>query len=503
MQKVKAKVDKLKEKVMHGHGHGQKDETEAANNTPAVRSGLMEPTVMGTPVLAEDFYATRSDIVDPPVRSFAQWEEEEKHGDPPPVSTGIYGTRLFEDEKRHAAARPPTQPVSVGSHGTRASGKDEKREDTGVYVTHPCGPQAYADQSLNKENIPKGAPTQPVCHGTRALAKDEIREDTGVYVTHPCGPQGYADQSLNKENTPKGDVGKSSGMRVDPNAPGSRTGYPANYETKVTDPTHTGGHEVGITDVLHSFHKMSVLDTPETESETKPFKSGKNEPDVYTGSHDQFSTKQVDNPPLDTIAADPSNKNSSYTQKITSATSAITGKAAAMKESVVGTLSPSGDNKSAAKDYVHKVADTVTGTVSPVYEKVVGAGSTVMSKMHGSGHDKTPGSTERTSLPASKGVGVKEYLMESFKPGDDDKVLSETITNALHRKKGNTPQETITIKPGDEDKELPEVVKAALHKGKADTQQEVITTPEGETTIITTTTYVINDEEGERRLQEN
>ncbi|GKB67356.1 low-temperature-induced 65 kDa protein-like protein [Tanacetum coccineum] len=450
MQKVKAKVDKLKGTIMHGHGHGHKDETEAVNNTPAVRSGLMEPTVMGTPVLAEDLYATHSDIVDPPVRSFSQWEEEEKHGDPPPVSTGLYGTRLFEDEKRHAA---PAQPVSVGSHGTPASGKDEKREDTGVYVTHPGGPHVYADQDLNKENIPKG------------------------------------------------DVGRSSGMRVDPNAPGARTGYPANYGTEVTDPTYTGGHEaVGITDVLHSFHKMSVLDTPETESETKPFKSGKNEPS------DQFSAKQVDNTPLDTIAADPSNKNSSYAQRITSATSAITGKAAAVKESIVGTLSPSGDNKSATKDYVHKVADTVTGTISPVYEKVVGAGSTVMSKMHGSGHDETTGSPGMTTLPTSKGSGVKEYLIESFKPGDDDKVLSETITNALHRKKANTQQETITIKPGDDDKQLPEVVKNALHKGKADTQQEVITTPEGETTIITTTTYgkcVINDDEGERRLQEN
>nr|GEV21620.1 hypothetical protein [Tanacetum cinerariifolium] len=435
MQKVKAKVDKLKETIMHGHGHGHKDETEAVNNTPAVRSGLMEPTVMGTPVLAEDLYATHSDIVDPPVRSFSQWEEEEKHGDPPPweeeekhgdpppVSTGLYGTRLFEDEKRHAA---PTQPVSVGSRGTRASGKDEKRGDTGVYVTHPGGPH------------------------------------------------------------------------VDPNAPGARTGYPANYETKVTDPTYTGGHEaVGITDVLHSFHKMSVLDTPETESETKPFKSGKNEQSVYTGSHVQ----QVDNPPLDTIAADPSNKNSSYAQRITSATSAITGKAAAVKESIVGTLSHSGDNKSATKDYAHKVADTVTGTISPVYEKVVGAGSTVMSKMHGSGHDETTGSPGMTTLPTSKGSGVKEYLIESFKPGDDDKVLSETITNALHRKKANmqqevtsTPHDTITIKPGDDDQKLPEVVKNALQKGEADTQQEVITTPEGDTTIITTTTYVINDD---------
>ncbi|GJV39455.1 low-temperature-induced 65 kDa protein-like protein [Tanacetum coccineum] len=209
------------------------------------------------------------------------------------------------------------------------------------------------------------------------------------------------------------------------------------------------------------------------------------------------------------IRADPSNKNSSYAHRITSATSAITCKAATVKESIVGTLSHSGDNKSATKDYVHKVADTVTGTISLVYEKVMGACSTVMLKMHGSGHDETTGSPRMASLGTSKGSGVKKYLIESLKPGDDDKVLSEMITNSLHRKKANTkptPQETITIKHGDDDEKLPEVVKNALQKGEVDTQQKVITTLEGETTIITTTTYgkcVINDEEGERRLQEN
>ncbi|GJZ96307.1 low-temperature-induced 65 kDa protein-like protein, partial [Tanacetum coccineum] len=209
---------------------------------------------------------------------------------------------------------------------------------------------------------------------------------------------------------------------------------------------------------------------------------------MNTRSDDQ----QVDNLPLDTIAADPSNKNSSYAHRITSATSAITGKATTVKESIVGTLSHSGDNKSATKDYVHKVADTVTGTISPVYEKVMGAGNTVMSKMHGSGHDETTGSPGMASLGTSKGSGVKEYLIESLKPGDDDKVLSEMITNSLHRKKANTkptPQETITIKHGDDDEKLPKVVKNALQKGEVDTQQKVITTLEGETTIITTTTY--------------
>lgn len=60
----------------------------------------MQPTVMGTLVLVEDLYATHSDIEDPPVRSFAQWEEEEKHGDPPPVSTGYgIGTHLTDQSR--------------------------------------------------------------------------------------------------------------------------------------------------------------------------------------------------------------------------------------------------------------------------------------------------------------------------------------------------------------------------------------------------------------------
>ncbi|KAI3517664.1 hypothetical protein L1887_16881 [Cichorium endivia] len=369
MKKVKAKIEKLKDTVKHGHGHhngeDHGEDTKTVNDSLPVRSGLVEPTVMGTPVLAEDLYATHSDIVDPPVRSFAQWEEEERHGAPPPLSTG-YGTRLTD--------------VSQFGHD--------------VY-----------GQDVNREQL-------------------------------------------------RGSIEKSTGMEEDPSAPSLTTAVsPANYQTKVTDPTNTGGKEAGITDVLKSFNKMGVYD----ESHSKSPKSDQNEAKVYTGSHDQFAPEPVENPPLDTIAANPSNPNSSYSQKVASATSAISDKAAAAKDTIVSKLGFSGENKSDTStgsnktnknssfstDFAHKVADTMTGTFVPVYEKVVTAKTTVMSKIQGSGQDddnKIPA----TSTPESKKVTVREYLVDTFRPGDEDKVLSEVITNAFHRGKGNAPQETVT-----------------------------------------------------------
>ncbi|KAL7587739.1 hypothetical protein Lser_V15G35906 [Lactuca serriola] len=374
MKKVKEKMDRLKDTIKHGHGHhegeGHHDEAKSVNDSPPVRSGLMEPTVMGTPVLAEDLYATHSDIVDPPVRSFAQWEEEERHGAPPPLSTGMYGTHLTDFSQ--------------------------------------VGHDHVYSQDVNTE---------------------QIEQLTGG-------------------------IRESTGMEEDPSAPDLTTTVPpANYQTKVTDPTNTGGREaVGITDVLKSFNKMGVYDEPYSKSS----KSDQDEPKVYTGSHDQFAPEPVQNPPLDTIAADPSNPRSSYAQKVTSATTAIADKAAAAKETIVSKLGFSGEDKSETSttgsnktnknssfstDFAHKVADTMTGTLVPVYDKVVSVKSTVMSKIQGSGEDDD-GGIPASSSPESKKVTVKEYLVDTFRPGDEDKVLSEVITNAFHRGKGNAPQET-------------------------------------------------------------
>ncbi|KAJ0715193.1 hypothetical protein HanPI659440_Chr13g0498271 [Helianthus annuus] len=180
---------------------------------------------------------------------------------------------------------------------------------------------------------------------------------------------------------------------------------------------------------------MKVFD----EHDTKPLEFDKHEPHepkVYTGSHDQFAPEPVENPPLDTIAANPSNPNSSYTQRISSATSAIADKAAAVKDSIVSKLSSSGENKSDASTTAHKtnmkssfptafshrVADTLSGTLGPVYEKVAAAGTSVSSN-------------DKTGSPKT----VKKYLVDTFTPGDDDKVLSEAITRVFHMGKGKQP----------------------------------------------------------------
>ncbi|MFS8001273.1 hypothetical protein Hanom_Chr13g01188401 [Helianthus anomalus] len=250
--------------------------------------------------------------------------------------------------------------------------------------------------------------------------------------------------------------------------------------TNLSDSIHVVGEkDVGITEVLHSLNKMKVFD--EHEHDTKPLESDKHEPHepkVYTGSHDQFAPEPVENPPLDTIAANPSNPNSSYTQRISSATSAIADKAAAVKDSIVSKLSSSSENKSKSDAsttshktntkssfptaFSHNVADTLSSTLGPVYEKVAAAGTSVSSN-------------DKTGSPKT----VKEYLVDTFTPGDDDKVLSEAITRVFHMGKGKQqPQE-----------------------GTTTTTYEVEVPQEN----ATTTTYEVEvmRDEGERRLQES
>ena len=84
---------------------------------------------------------------------------------------------------------------------------------------------------------------------------------------------------------------------------------------------------------------------------------------------------------------------------------------------------------SSVTEYGKKIANTVTETLSPVYGKVAGAGSAVMSKAQGTGSEP-----EGDRAPA-KVVPVKVYLAEKLKPGDEDRALSEVISDAFHKRK--------------------------------------------------------------------
>ncbi|CAN8325914.1 unnamed protein product [Cochlearia groenlandica] len=129
---------------------------------------------------------------------------------------------------------------------------------------------------------------------------------------------------------------------------------------------------------------------------------------------------------------------SSYTDKITSMPSVVADKAVAAKNVVASKLGYGGEggevnrvggdqNPSSAGGYGSKVADMVT----PVYEMVKETGSSVMQKLPlpGSGG----GSTEtETGQGQDKGVSAKEYVSEKLSPGEEDKALSEVVTEKLH-----------------------------------------------------------------------
>ncbi|KAI4351755.1 hypothetical protein L6164_006077 [Bauhinia variegata] len=115
-------------------------------------------------------------------------------------------------------------------------------------------------------------------------------------------------------------------------------------------------------------------------------------------------------------------------------------------------------------DYGKKIASTMTEKLSPVYGAVAGAGSAVMSKLPGTGTgtNASTGSrneTENVVPKQDKGVSMKDYLAEKLRPGDEDRALSEVISEAYHMRK-EYPMEG----SGNVDRPVKEVVKDAIHK---------------------------------------
>ena len=231
----------------------------------------------------------------------------------------------------------------------------------------------------------------------------------------------------------------------------------------------TGAEEAGITPILRSLDKMNIYNGSEPKPQQIQTNIGSS-----TGSHDQFSQEPFYQNPTETPQhpqnfpenlgtqkpeTNPHDNTSqksltptSYTEKISSATSVLADKAISAKNVVVSKLgygekNDTGQhettadhdtaNKSASTaEYGKKIAATVTEKLTPVYEKVAGAGSAVVSKMQGPASPATE--TENTSSGTKgqdKGVSVKDYFAEKLKPGDEDKALSEVISEALRMRK--------------------------------------------------------------------
>ncbi|KAI3458154.1 hypothetical protein Pfo_014817 [Paulownia fortunei] len=241
-------------------------------------------------------------------------------------------------------------------------------------------------------------------------------------------------------------IGPLVGLEEDPHSPKNHPGEipPSNYQAKVIDPT---GEEAEVAPLVERLHNLHVRD----ESESNPVSEQRS----YTGSHDQFApqptpTKDQFNPEsnpasLSKIPESPKSyepaPRETIAGKISSATSVIADKAVSAKNVVASKLgygvqhqegqdSSSKPASEPATEYGHKVA----GKMAPVYEKVAGAGSAILSKVQRGGGVEDEGG-DAVAKGTDKGVSMKEYLAEKFRPGDEDKALSEVITDAFHKKK--------------------------------------------------------------------
>ncbi|KHN42539.1 Low-temperature-induced 65 kDa protein [Glycine soja] len=292
-------------------------------------------------------------------------------------------------------------------------------------------------------------------------------------------------------------------LEEDPHAPRSTSqAYaPANYQTKVTDPTGAGGAEIDITPVEKSFSRMAVHNEPKPYPEPKLFSTVPETHYPSAGSHSQLApelssaTNYPTNYPSaqsyakNTVASKLGYGNNTETKTtqttqtrnqlkntgnekpstISSATSAIADKAVSAKNTVASKLGfgdtatttqqeKRTDHAAAPTEYGKSVAQSLREKLAPVSGKDAGVGSGVKSKVSGT-------QTSSVGVEQDKGVSVKDYLVDKLRPGDEDRALSEVISETLHKKE--LPPVEVT------EEGVRKVVSDAVHKREDDPERRM------------------------------
>ncbi|CAA2981594.1 Hypothetical predicted protein [Olea europaea subsp. europaea] len=388
------------------------------------------------------------------------------------------------------------QGISPGQTGVNLEKPTDTREDrfdTNVRdegITRPSASGGIRDNlgmtTAMETDEAMNSPSAPGEMQNEAINRSSVPDDMGRATTRTSF--GKVDDSPvmgREEANMRVKIGQPVGLEEDPHSPKNipEAIPPSNYQSKVADPTGTGGKEADVGPLVHQFDKMNVQD------QTGPKSKSESEQRLYTGSHNQFAPQTTpttdqftpqsntirtetgsENPESTLERLDPSKKEDTQpdtlTGKLSYATSAIADKAISAKNVVVSKLGYGGHEEGGheesrdsqkpvseptkpvsetASEYAHSVAATMTEKLAPVYHKVADASSTVISKVQGSGIQDEGGERAAhlgiegaATKGTDKGLSVKDYLAEKFRPGDEDKALSEAISSALHKKKGET-----------------------------------------------------------------
>ncbi|XP_042970842.1 low-temperature-induced 78 kDa protein isoform X3 [Carya illinoinensis] len=320
LTKVKAKAKKIKDtlkKYGHGHDHDDEhhpderyipddhdlDEEKKMVEDPEVHAGTESkfvPVRSAFPVETEnagksklDFgrsAATREDAPSPGERHESKIIKPIKGIEP---NTGQpmfkFGNPMVSGENPHAPQNTPISPP-LGDYGTKATDPTKTllpgEEGTGqpkVNLERPMGLEE--DPHMSKD---RSEPHTPSIYQTKVIDSTGTGgEEVGIApnfqsfdkmkVHDESKPKQTKTLLPDEEGTrqPKVNLERPTSLEEDPPEPkdSSKPHNPAIYQTKVTDPTGTGGEEAGIAPILQSFDKMKIHDEPKPKP-TKTFVPG-------------------------------------------------------------------------------------------------------------------------------------------------------------------------------------------------------------------------------------
>ncbi|KAK2653843.1 hypothetical protein Ddye_013699 [Dipteronia dyeriana] len=437
------------------------------------------------------------------------------------------GSVIGEDITHASQKKPVTRydDATTGIHDHQT--KDNVPSNTGMGDLPHEPPFHSPGISHGRDNVPvKGDVLEPPGihhHSSRDNVPSTRTSDDNV-VDRP-GIHHKIRDDVSSRTTATDNLERPKGQEEDFAAPKDSFGdyTSANYQTKVTDPTGkdvAGGEAAGVASILQSFEKMKVKDGSEGVGKTRQehnLPAGRKEDHLPTsvaptGSHDQFSPELTppkhltagqetfDSPQehdylheheLGTDHRPPSNQSSSYIDKISSPTTAIADKAVSPKNVV-------GDNDSTTGVHDHEgvggkpssdqssYTEKLSYATSVIADRAISAKNVVALKLgYGEKDSEVPGTgtfstanqqqqqegVEGNNQERGGGGSVKGYLAEKLRPGEEDKALSEVITETLHKPKPEQQQQQ-QLKQ-ESPRPVREVVSDAMHKRNDDPDGEV------------------------------
>ncbi|GFP84799.1 hypothetical protein PHJA_000623700 [Phtheirospermum japonicum] len=254
-------------------------------------------------------------------------------------------------------------------------------KDTNIKVENPSvmRDDKHKQQDLANEGIPRPVAPAPMARTFGRLPNMATGNKNAPNIMEPkfkCRPR--------------------VGLVEDPHCPyNSPTEIPhSNYQSKVVDPTGDGGKEANVAPLVSQFGNLDVHNLFDKKPEP--------EQSANTGSQDQISpqrTPELEKPDLSPKDQDSTTQNT-FAGKLSSAATAAAGTAISAKNAVASKLGYGGGGPQAGQGY-------------------------------------SPGAGGDTPVAAG-GATMKDYLAEKLRPGDEDKALSEVITDALTKKKETT-----------------------------------------------------------------